>query len=133
MILVDSSVWIDYFNNSQTPQVEVLESLLGVAPIAIGDLILAEVLQGVRNQKEYKRVRDAFDAFDHIDIAGRDIATKAALNCRLLRERGVTVRKTIDTIIATKCIEEGISLLHDDADFAPFAQYLGLKLVFLPA
>jgi predicted nucleic acid-binding protein len=132
-ILVDSSVWIDYFNNNQTPQVEVLEGLLGIAPILIGDLILTEVLQGVRNQREYKRISSAFDGFEHIDLAGREIAVKAALNYRLLREKGVTVRKTIDTIIATKCIEEGISLLHDDSDFPPFAQHLGLKMVFLPA
>ncbi len=133
MILVDSSVWIDYFRSADTPQVALLDSCLGRSPLAVGDLIAAEVLQGVRDDRQYQRVRRALDAFEHIDLAGYALAIKAAANYRALRARGITVRKTIDTLIATRCIEDGLALLHSDHDFDPFAQHLGMKLAYLPS
>lgn len=130
MILVDSSVWIDYFRSADTPQVELLDSLLGRSPIAVGDLIAAEVLQGVRSEREYTLVKAALEAFDHIDLAGYDLAIKASENFRTLRAKGVTVRKTIDTLIASRCIADNLTLLHADRDFDPFAEHLGLKVAY---
>ena len=130
MILVDSSVWIDYFRSADTPQVALLDSLLGRTPLAIGDLIAAEVLQGVRDDREFKLVKQTLEAFDHIDLVGYDVAVKASLNYRTLRAMGITIRKTIDTLIATRCIEDGLTLLHADRDFEPFTQHLGLKVAY---
>jgi predicted nucleic acid-binding protein len=133
VILVDSSVWIDYFRAADTPQVVLLDSLLGRSPLAVGDLIAAEVLQGVRDEREFKWVKKTLDAFEHIDLAGYDLAVKASENYRSLRALGITIRKTIDTLIATRCIEDGLTLLHADRDFLPFAQHLGLKLAYSEA
>jgi predicted nucleic acid-binding protein len=133
VILVDSSVWIDFFRGAETPQVALLDSLLGRSPLAVGDLIAAEVLQGIRDNREFKWVKQTLDAFDHIEIAGYALAVKASENYRALRELGITVRKTIDTLIATRCIEDGLTLLHADRDFQPFAQHLGLKLAYSEA
>lgn len=130
MILVDSSVWIDYFRSADTPQVALLDSLLGRTPLAIGDLIAAEVLQGVRDDREFKLVKQTLEAFDHIDLVGYDVAVKAALNYRTLRAMGITIRKTMDALIATRCIEDRLTLLHADRDFEPFTQYLGLKVAY---
>lgn len=133
MILVDSSVWIGYFRAADTPQVALLDSLLGRTRIAVGDLIAAEVLQGVHSQKEFKAVKKAFDAFTRLDLGGYDLAVKAAQNYRLLRAKGVTLRKTIDTLIATRCIEDDLTLLHADRDFAPFVEHLGLQEAYSDA
>jgi len=133
VILVDSSVWIDYFRSADTPQVALLDSYLGSSRLAVGDLIAAEVLQGVRDQGEFKLVKRTLDAFDHVDLAGYDLAAKASENYRLLRDRGVSIRKTIDTLIATYCIENGLTLLHADRDFDPFARHLGLKVAYSEA
>ena len=130
MILVDSSVWIDYFRAADTPQVALLDSLFGRTPLAVGDLIAAEVLQGVRDEREYKLVKRTLDAFDHIDLAGYGLAVKASENYRRLRAQGITIRKTIDTLIATRCIEDGLTLLHADRDFLPFVEHLGLKVAY---
>lgn len=130
MILVDSSVWIDYFRSADTAQVALLDSYLGSTRIAVGDLIATEVLQGVRNEREFKLVKKTLDAFLHVNLVGYALAIKASENHRLLRARGVTIRKTIDTIIATYCIENGTTLLHDDRDFVPFARHLGLKVAY---
>ncbi len=130
MILVDSSVWVDFFRAADTPQVALLDSLLGRSRIAVGDLIAAEVLQGVRDAREFKQVKRALDAFDHVDLVGYELAVKASDNYRALRALGITVRKTIDTLIATRCIEDGLTLLHADRDFTPFAQHLGLKVAY---
>ncbi len=133
MILVDSSVWIDYFRAADTPQVALLDSLLGRRLMAVGDLIAAEVLQGVRDEREFQLVKRVFGAFEHIELAGYDLAIKASRNYQYLRSRGITIRKTIDTIIATRCIENDMSLLHSDADFQPFRQHLGLKVAYQEA
>lgn len=127
MILVDSSVWIDYFRAADTPQVAMLDSLLGRSPLAVGDLIAAEVLQGVRNEREFRLVRRVLDSFTHIDLVGYDLAVRASENFRHLRGQGITVRKTVDTLIATRCIEDGLTLLHSDREFLPFVQHLGLR------
>ncbi len=133
MILVDSSVWIDYFRAADTPQVALLDSYFGSVPLAVGDLIAAEVLQGVRDGREFKLVKKTLDAFEHVDLVGYDLAVRAAQNYRSLRDRGVTVRKTIDTLIATYCIENGVTLLHADRDFGPFESHLGLKVAYSEA
>jgi predicted nucleic acid-binding protein len=130
VILVDSSVWIDYFCSADTPQVVLLDSLLGRSPLAVGDLIAAEVLQGIDDEQQFKRVRKVLDAFEHIELAGYDLAVKASGNYRVLRSMGITIRKTVDTLIATRCIEDGLTLLHADRDFLPFGQYLGLKMAY---
>ena len=127
MILIDSSVWIDYFRAANTLQTSLLDRMFGSAPFVVGDLILAEVLQGVTDEMEFARVKKTLDLFTRIDIAGHDIALKAAKNYRVLRARGVTVRKTIDTLIATRCIEDGLTLLYSDRDFDPFVHFLKLR------
>ena len=133
MILVDSSVWIDYFRAADTPQVALLDSLLGRTRIAVGDLIAAEVLQGVRDDKQFQWVKQVFDSFTRLDLYDYDLAVKAAENHRVLRANGITIRKTIDTLIATRCIEDGLTLLHADRDFVPFAQHLGLREAYSEA
>ena len=129
MILVDSSVWIDYFRGSTTKQVEVLDGLLGNEPLAIGDLILTEVLQGFTGDRDFEHARKLLTALTIVELGGRDIAIQAAKNYRTLRALGITARKTIDTIIATRCIETGYTLLHCDRDFEPFVDHLGLRTV----
>ena len=129
MILVDSSVWIDYFNGAATPQADKLDGLLGREPLAIGDLILTEVLQGFHDDRDFVKARRLLSSLKIVRIGGPEIAIVAAQNFRYLRKRGVTVRKTIDTMIATRCIESGYDLLHSDRDFAPFVQHLGLRVI----
>ena len=129
MILVDSSVWIDFFRGVQTAEAEKLDGLLGTTRIVVGDLIVAEVLQGVRNERDFQRVRKTLDTFEQVDVVGKDIAVQAARNFRKLRDLGFTVRKTIDMLIATRCIESNYTLLHSDRDFDAFAAYLGLQVV----
>lgn len=127
MILVDSSVWIDYFRGTATPQAEKLESLLGTEPIATGDLILTEVLQGFVSDRDFNQARKLLTSLVVVDLAGQDIAIQAAKNFRALRALGVSVRKTIDTVIATRCIESGLPLLYSDRGFDPFVEHLGLR------
>jgi predicted nucleic acid-binding protein len=127
VILVDSSVWIDYFRGTATPQAEKLESLLGTEPIATGGLILTEVLQGFISDRDFNQARKLLTSLVVVDLVGQDIATQAAKNFRALRALGVSVRKTIDTVIATHCIENGLPLLYSDRDFDPFVEHLGLR------
>jgi predicted nucleic acid-binding protein len=129
MILVDSSVWIDYFNGISTPQTEKLDSLLGHDVLAIGDLILAEVLQGFSDDEDFETARKLLLSLEVVHLCGADIAVAAACNYRKLRRLGITVRKTIDAVIATRCIESGHQLLHSDRDFDAFAKHLGLRVV----
>ena len=131
MILVDSSVWIDYFQGAQTPQTEKLDGFLSSEPIAVGDLILTEVLQGFGSEQDFNEARRLLTSLLVVELGGQHIAIQAARNFRLLREQGVTTRKTIDTIIATRCIESGFTLLYSDRDFDPFVQYLGLRSALL--
>lgn len=127
MILVDSSVWIDYFRGTQTAQTEKLDDLLRSEPIAVGDLILTEVLQGFGSERDFNEAKRLLTALRIVEIGGQDVAIQAARNFRILRGQGITVRKTIDTLIATRCIESGVSLLYSDRDFDPFVQHLGLR------
>jgi predicted nucleic acid-binding protein len=132
MILVDSSVWVDYFNGVRSRETDLLDSTLGIEPVAIGDLILTEVLQGFRADSDYQTAKSLLLGLTVFELLGQDLAVRAADNYRTLRRRGVTVRKTVDCIIATFCIERGIPLLYTDRDFEPFAKSLGL-LSALPA
>ena len=127
MILVDSSVWIDYFNGRATRQTDRLDELLGSDLLLTGDIILAEVLQGFRDDRDFRRAKRALDGLEFRAMLGRDIALKSAANYRALRAQGVTVRKTIDMLIATFCIENGHELLHADRDFDPIERHLGLR------
>jgi predicted nucleic acid-binding protein len=127
VILVDSSVWIDYFRGTATPQAEKLDSLLGSEPIATGDLILTEVLQGFVSDRDFNQAKKLMASVVIVDLVGQSIAIQAAKNFRTLRSIGVTVRKTIDTVIATRCIESGLPLLYSDRDFDPFVEHLGLR------
>jgi predicted nucleic acid-binding protein len=129
LILVDSSVWIDYFNGTITKQTGRLDGLLGREPLAIGDLILTEVLQGLADEREFNQARKMLTSLMAVELGGVEIAIQAAKNFRALRRLGVTVRKTIDTVIATRCIQSGYDLLHSDKDFDPFAKHLGLRVV----
>ncbi len=126
MIVVDSSVWIDYFSGADTPQSETLESTLGRKPVAIGDLILTEVLQGFRHDKDYRIARKLFEDIAVFEMLGIQMAIKSAENFRALRKKDITVRKTADVIIATFCIEQKLPLLFSDKDFSPFVKHLGL-------
>ena len=127
MILVDSSVWIDYFTGKKTPAAEKLDSLLGQDLVAIGDLMLVEVLQGFRADKDYRRAKELLLSLTVVNMLDTAIALKSAANFRKLRKKGITVRKTIDAIIATYCIENKLPLLHSDKDFKPFHKHLKLK------
>ena len=129
MILVDSSVWIDYFNGQSTPQVEILDNLLGAQPLAIGDLILAEVLQGFRQDSDYIIAKRLLTSLTVFNLLTSDLAIQSVDNFRALRKQGITIRKTIDVIIATFCIQENHALLFSDRDFMPFVQHLGLQAV----
>jgi predicted nucleic acid-binding protein len=126
MILVDSSVWIDYFSGLDSPEADKLDNILGIRPVAIGDLILTEVLQGFRSDKDYKAARRVFEDVTIFDMLGEKMAIKSAENFRALRKKGITVRKTADVIIATFCIDQKLPLLFSDKDFKPFVKHLGL-------
>lgn len=131
MMLVDSSVWIDYFNGQTTPQVEMLDQLLSAQPLAIGDIILTEVLQGFRQESDYATAKQLLTSLTIFPLINTDLAIKSADDFRMLRKQGITVRKTIDVIIATFCIEAEYTLLFSDRDFIPCVQHLGLNAVLL--
>ena len=127
MMLVDSSVWIDYFGNADTRQVQQLDKLLGREAIGVGDLVLVEVLQGARHERDADRLLAELTRRPLVMIGGEVIAIQAARNYRALRKRGITIRKTINTLIATRCIVDGHTLLYSDRDFDPFVEHLGLR------
>jgi hypothetical protein len=128
MIFVDSTVFIDYFNGNDTWQVEVLDSKLGKELIIIGDYVLTEVLQGFYKDQEYRKAKKILLSFPCYSIGGKENAIQSADNYRFLRKKGITVRKTIDVLIATFCITNGFILLHNDKDFEPFEKYLNLNV-----
>ncbi len=131
MILVDSSVWIDYFNGRDTIQTAKLDKLLGEELLGIGDLILTEVLQGFRADADYRVAKQVLTSLTVFNMLGLEIAIKSADNFRELRKQGITIRKTVNVVIATFCIETGHSLLFADKDFIPFANNLGLSAVLV--
>lgn len=125
MIVVDSSVWIDFLNGRSVPHVAALRAALGKEEIILGDLMLCEVLQGLGSERSAGQVESLLRSFEIVSMAGDAIAVAAARNFRSLRRRGVTIRKTIDLLIGTWCIENRRPLLHNDSDFRPMAR-LGL-------
>ena len=127
MILVDTSVWLDYFNGVDSPQTARLDALLGVELIGIGDIILTEVLQGFRSDSDYQTAKNMMLNLIFFDMLGQHNAIASAENYRTLRKKGITIRKTIDFIIATYCIQNNHALLFSDKDFQPFVECLGLK------
>jgi hypothetical protein len=129
MIVVDSSVWIDYFSGRITKQTNFLDSLLGREPIVIGDLILTEVLQGFREERDFNKAKGLLDCLLFRPMLGKELAVKSTENYRHLRKRGITVAKTIDVIIATFCVENNLPLLHNDKDFEPMVRHLKLETI----
>ena len=129
MIVVDSSVWIDFFNGKVTPQTSKLLSLLGNEPLLVGDLILCEILQGARSEAQARRLEQELRKFELLPMLNPELAIAAAKNYNLLRSEGITISKTIDLIIGTFCIAHGHTLLHDDRDFSPMETHLGLKII----
>ena len=126
MIVVDSSVWIDFLNGRKAAHVDHLQAALGVDDIIVGDLMLCEVLQGLGSERDARQVETLLRRFEIVPMAGEAIAVSAARNFRSLRRHGITIRKTIDLLIGTWCIENRRPLLHNDSDFRPMARHLGL-------
>lgn len=129
MLVVDSTVWIDYFNGVVSRQTDYLHHMADQTPILVGDLILAEVLQGFRDDADFEEGRRALGKFVQVGMLNPDLALQSARNFRLLRRKGITVRKTIDSLIATYCIENEHDLLHNDIDFDGYELHLGLRVV----
>jgi predicted nucleic acid-binding protein len=129
MLMVDTSVWVDYFNGVENPQTDFLHAVLDKTPILIGDLILAEVLQGFRHDPDFEKVRRALGKYTQVGMVSPALAVQSARNFRFLRQKGITVRKTIDSLIATYCIENDHKLLHNDSDFDGYEDHLGLRVV----
>ena len=129
MLVVDSTVWVDYFNGIQNPQADYLHQMMDKRPILIGDLILAEVLQGFRQDVDFEKARRALGKFTQVEMVNTGLALQSARYFRLLRGKGITVRKTIDSLIATFCIENKHDLLHNDDDFDGYEKHLRLKVI----
>ncbi|MEO5720985.1 MAG: PIN domain nuclease [Chthoniobacterales bacterium] len=129
MTLTDTSVWIDYFNGVGNWQTDRLDALLGAEVIVMGDLVLAEILQGFRSDADYQRAKTLLIALPFFPLAGYERALATAANYRLLKKRGLTVRKTVDVFIATACLDYDFELLHNDRDFEAMEPALGLRLV----
>ena len=129
MVIVDTTVWIDYLHGVRNPETDWLDARLERQRLGLTDVILCEVLQGVRDDAAAAAVERQLLKLEVFDAGGVDIATAAARNYRILRSRGHTVRKTIDCLIATFCLEKDHSLLHRDRDFDPFENLLGLSVI----
>jgi len=132
MLLVDSSVWIDYFNGVVTPQTDYLHAAMAQREILVGDIILGEVLQGFRHDADFEAARRVLGRFRQVRLLDLDLAVQSARHYRTLRKLGITVRKTIDCFIATYAIAHGHELLHADSDFDPFEVHLGLRVIHPP-
>lgn len=129
MILVDTSVWIDYFNGLVNTQTDRLDDALTAGDVLMGDLILLEILQGIRNDRDYTKTRQSLAVLEMVELFGERMAMRCADNYRALRSKGITIRKTADVIIASYCIAHDLPLLFLDRDFRPFADHLGLQPV----
>lgn len=129
MIIVDTSVWIDYLNGQENAYTDTLDDALIQGTVAIGDVIFLEILQGIRNDKDYQKARNRLAKLDRYEMFGHFMVEKSAENYRTLRKKGITVRSTIDVIIATFCIENRLPLLFNDRDYIPFVDYLNLSSV----
>ncbi len=128
MILVDTSVWIDYFNGIENKETESLDRILSEQTVLVGDIILTEILQGFDSDKEFRLAKQAFDPLDCVHLGGKSLAIKAASNFRFLRSKGVTIRKTVDMLIGSWCIQHEVELLHNDKDFDQIATQLPLRI-----
>lgn len=129
MILVDTSVWIDYLNGNPNKFTDQLDSSLFNGDVILGDLIFLEILQGIKSDRDYKRVKAMLNSLEQYEMLGHSAVEKCAENYRYLRKNGMTIRKTTDVIIATFCIDNKIPLLFSDRDFLPFVKKLGLVAV----
>ncbi len=129
MIMIDTSVWIDYFNGKESKETNILDEILGEGNAVIGDLILLEILQGFRTDKDYNLARKNLKNLDQYELFGKQMVDKCATNYRSLRKKGITIRKTADVIIATFCIENNMPLLFSDRDFLPFVEHLKLDTI----
>jgi predicted nucleic acid-binding protein len=129
MIIVDSTIWIDYFNGTINKKTDWLDDALGIEPIIMGDIILAEVLQGFQNEKDFRTAKKLLLEFPYMDMIGQELAVKSAMNYRVLRQKGITIRKTIDVMIGTFCIHNNFALLHNYKDFDPLEKHLKLKVM----
>ena len=129
MIVVDSSIWIDYFNGTISKETNWLDEALGIEPIIMGDIILTEVLQGFQNEKDFRTAKKLLLDFPFMDMIGQELAIKSAMNYRALRQIGITIRKTIDVLIGTFCIHNNFALLHNHKDFDPLEKHLKLKVM----
>jgi len=128
MIIADTSAWIDYFKGIDAEHTNILDIELSRNRVGAGDLIIAEFLQGFRNDRDYQEAKSLMDSLEYFALVGRDVALSASQNFRLLRKEGITVRKTIDVLIATFCIINDFELIHNDKDFEPFEEKLGLRI-----
>jgi predicted nucleic acid-binding protein len=129
MILIDTSVWIDYLGGFDTPQTRWLEQALSIERLGLTDLILCEILQGIRDESKFNDVYQKLLEFEIFHMGGIDLAIQSARNFRTLKAQGFTIRRTIDCLIATYCLENGHQLLYNDSDFSPFEQALGLQVI----
>ena len=129
MIAVDSSTWIGHFRRGESNSIRVLRSLFGETELLVGDIVLLEILQGARDEAHAVRIARELNAFNIVRMLDEEIAVQAAHNYRALRGKGVTIRKTVDLVIGTFCIEHGHTLLHDDRDFEPMRMHLGLQVL----
>lgn len=129
MVIIDTTVWIDYFNGTSTPETEWLDREAARRRLGVLDLCVCEILQGLATDQEAARVLRYLRRFEIFETGGIDLAAAAAHNYRHLRQRGRTVRKTIDCLIATFCLRQGHALLHSDRDFDAFEERLGLQVI----
>ncbi len=128
MVLVDTSVWVNFFNGIESPEVSMLDHILGSQQLVTGDLILIELLQGFRHTRDFNKAKALLESLEYRDMSNKKLAYQSAQNYRTLRQKGVTIRKTINVMIATFCIEHNLELLHSDRDFDPMEKYLGLRV-----
>jgi len=128
MIVADTSVWIDYVNGIEAKHTNLLDYELINGRIITGDIIITEFLQGFKEEKDFEMAKKIMESLEYRDFLGKEIALKSAENFRKLRRNGITIRKTIDVIIATFCIENDFELIHNDKDFNPMEKILGLKI-----
>ena len=129
MILVDSSIWIDYFNGTVNKKTDWLDESMGIEPVIMGDIVLTEVLQGFQNDNDFKNAKKLLLEIPFMDMIGQELAIKSAMNYRALRQKGITIKKTIDVMIGSFCIHNNFFLLHNDKDFDPLEKYLKLKVM----
>ena len=129
MILVDTSIWIDYFNGIENKETNILDIALIDGSVVIGDIIVMEILQGFRSDKDYNKAKKSLATLEQYEMFGKNMVFKCADNYRALRKRGITIRKTADVIIASFCIDNKIPLLFSDRDFMPFVKHLNLLSV----